>query len=57
MTFETVASVDDIAVGSAIKVTVGGEPIALVRTAVDTVKAVHNICSHQHYEPLSVRLM
>ena len=50
MTFEKVANTDDIAVGSAIRVEVGGEPIAVVRTGVDTVKAVHNICSHQHYE-------
>jgi len=50
MTSERVASVDDIAVGSAIKVEISGEPIALVRTADDTVKAVHNICSHQYYD-------
>lgn len=50
MTFEKVATMDDIAVGSAIKVQVGGEPIALVRIAADTVKAVHNNCSHQHYD-------
>lgn len=50
MTYERVASLDGVAVGSAIKVDVGGEPIALVRTAAGTVKAVHNICSHQHYE-------
>jgi 3-phenylpropionate/trans-cinnamate dioxygenase ferredoxin subunit len=50
MTSERVASVDDIAIGSAIKVEISGEPIALVRTADDTVKAVHNICSHQYYD-------
>ncbi|MGI8874680.1 MAG: Rieske (2Fe-2S) protein [Egibacteraceae bacterium] len=50
MTFEKVASIDHIDVGRAIKVETGGEPIALVRIAADTVKAVHNICSHQHYD-------
>lgn len=49
MTFEKVANLDDVAVGSAINVDVGGEPVAVVRTATEHVKAVHNICSHQHY--------
>ena len=50
MTLEKVATVDEIAVGSAIAVESGGEPIALVRTAPDAVKAIHNVCSHQYYE-------
>lgn len=50
MTFEKVAHIDDINVGSAVRVEVGGEPVALVRIATHAVKAVHNICSHQHYD-------
>ena len=50
MTFEKVASVDEVDVGTAIRVEVRGEPIALVRITADTVKAVHNICSHQYYD-------
>ncbi len=50
MTFEKVASIDEIDVDTAIKVEAGGEPIALVRIAADTVKAVHNFCSHQRYD-------
>ena len=50
MTFEKVADLDDLTVGSAIKVEAGGEPICLVRTDDDTVKAVHNVCSHAFYE-------
>lgn len=50
MAFEKVAKLDDIAVGSAIAVESGVQPVALVRTATDMVKAIHNICSHQYYE-------
>lgn len=50
MTQKKAAELNDIAVGAAIKVTVAGQPVALVRLAADIVKAVHNICSHQHYE-------
>ena len=50
MALEKVATVDEIAVGSAIAVEVDGQPIALVRTAPDIVKAIHNVCSHQYYE-------
>ena len=42
--------IDDIPVGTATAVKVGGIPIALVRVAPDVVKAIHNICSHQYYE-------
>jgi len=50
MSLEKVAMIDDIPVGTAIAVEVGGTPIALVRVAPDIVKAIHNICSHQYYE-------
>lgn len=50
MTFRTVAELDDIPVGSSLAVEVEGLPVALVRPTADVVKAVHNICSHQHYE-------
>lgn len=50
MRFERVAELDSIPVGSAIAVEVSGEPVALVRTGVGVVKAVHNVCSHQYYE-------
>jgi 3-phenylpropionate/trans-cinnamate dioxygenase ferredoxin component len=50
MPFEKVATIDDLDVGSAIAVEVGGIPIALVRVASEVVKAIHNICSHQYYE-------
>lgn len=50
MPLEKLASIDDIPVGTAIAVEIQGEPVALVRTADDVVKAIHNICSHQYYE-------
>lgn len=50
MAFQKVARLDDVEVGSACKVEIGGTPIALVRSTNDTVKAVHNLCSHQRYE-------
>lgn len=50
MTYTEVARLDDLPVGSSAKVTVGGEPVALVRLDEATVKAVHNTCSHQEYD-------
>lgn len=50
MTFATVADLDDIGVGTSLAVEVEGVPIAVVRLGAEEVKAVHNICSHQHYE-------
>ena len=50
MALQKLARVQDIPVRSAIVVEVGGEPVALVRTADDVVRAIHNICSHQYYE-------
>ena len=50
MSFIRVADIDDIPVAGSLPVEVGGEPIALVRPVEDTVKAIHNICSHQYYE-------
>lgn len=50
MSFERVARLDDVPVGAAIAVRAGGQPVAVVRPEGDTVKAVHNICSHEYYE-------
>jgi len=45
----SVCDLDDLAVGTARQVEVGGEPICLVRTDGSTVKAVHDTCSHQRF--------
>lgn len=50
MTYTEVARLDDISVGLAAKVVVGGEPVAVVRLDATTVKAVHNTCSHADYD-------
>lgn len=49
MALEKVLDLDDLPVGHACKVDVGGEPICLVRLDEQTVKAVHDTCSHQQY--------
>ena len=49
MAMERVLNLDDLPVGSARAVEVGGEPICLVRVGTDVVKAVHDTCSHQQY--------
>jgi len=49
MAFERVAELDDVAVGAAVQITCGGEPMALVRTDESTVKVVHDVCSHQQW--------
>jgi len=49
MVMERVLDLDDLPVGHARAVEVGGEPICLVRVSDDTVKAVHDTCSHQQY--------
>ena len=50
MTERDVLAVEDIPVRGAVATEVDGVPVALVRTAEDVVSAVHNICSHEHYE-------
>lgn len=50
MTFRRAVSLDDLDVGEAVSVELAGEPICLVRLDTDTVKAVHNTCSHQQYD-------
>ncbi len=50
MAFERVASLADLAIGAAARVEAGGEPVCLVRLDGDTVKAVHDTCSHQQYD-------
>ena len=50
MAYTEVARLADVPVGSAVKVEVGGEPVAVVRLADDVVRAVHNVCSHQQYD-------
>ncbi|WP_370324861.1 Rieske (2Fe-2S) protein [Euzebya sp.] len=49
MSFERALSLDDLEVGHAACVELAGEPICLVRLDADTVKAVHDTCSHQQY--------
>ena len=48
MAFEKVASLDELSVGATKRVEMA-EPICLVRTGDDTVKAVHDVCSHEEY--------
>ena len=49
MAMERVLDLDALPVGHARAVEVGGEPICLVRVDEQTVKAVHDTCSHQQY--------
>lgn len=49
MSFERVADLEKLAVGHALQVEAGGEPLCLVRTDEHTVKAVHDTCSHQQW--------
>jgi 3-phenylpropionate/trans-cinnamate dioxygenase ferredoxin component len=49
MTFEQVTTLDDLAVGSARQVELGGEPICVVRVDEHTVRACHDTCSHEEY--------
>ena len=49
MALERVLDLDELPVGHARAVEVGGEPICLVRVDEATVKAVHDTCSHQQY--------
>jgi 3-phenylpropionate/trans-cinnamate dioxygenase ferredoxin subunit len=50
MSLSKVADLENLPVGGSIAVAVDGVPVALVRTDRETVKAVHNVCSHQFYE-------
>ena len=50
MTYKRVLELDDLAVGAAAGVEVDGEPVCLVRLDDHTVKAIHNVCSHEEYE-------
>lgn len=47
MAWTRVADVDELKVGTATKVEVDGTPICVVRLDTDTVKAVHDVCSHE----------
>lgn len=49
MAFERVASLDDVAVGTATQAELGGEPICVVRVDDDLVAACHDTCSHEEY--------
>jgi len=49
MAFQRVATVGDLAEGTAMKVDVGGEPICLVRRPDGEIRALHDTCSHQQY--------
>ena len=48
MAFERVASLNDVPVGGTFRVDLA-EPVCLVRTSEETVKAIHDMCSHQEY--------
>ena len=50
MAFKRVLDVDELSVGTATGVEVDGEPVCLVRLDAETVKAIHNVCSHEEYE-------
>jgi 3-phenylpropionate/trans-cinnamate dioxygenase ferredoxin subunit len=50
MAFEPVIGLDEVPVGGCRAVLTGGEPVAIVRPDEETVKAVHNTCSHEQYE-------
>jgi 3-phenylpropionate/trans-cinnamate dioxygenase ferredoxin subunit len=49
MSFERVAELADLEVGSAIQVEAAGEPVCLVRLDGEVIKACHDICSHEEY--------
>ena len=49
MAFEKVGALDDLPVGTTREVELGGEPICVVRVDEDTVKACHDVCSHEEY--------
>jgi len=46
VTFERVCAADDVQVETPQKVTVGGQPIALVRDSAGEVFAIGDVCSH-----------
>ena len=46
---ERVFDLEELPVGEARVVPLGGEPICVVRLDQDTVKAVHDTCSHQQF--------
>lgn len=50
MAWTRVTDVDGLGVGQATKTEVDGTPICVVRLDADTVKAVHDICSHEDEE-------
>lgn len=49
MGWARVATLQDLAVGEARQVELGGEPICVVRVGDDAVRAVHDTCSHQQF--------
>ena len=49
MAFEKAVTLDDLPVGTAGQVELGGEPICVVRLDDDTVRACHDTCSHEEY--------
>ena len=50
MSFQPVLKLADLKVGTAAGVEVDGEPICVVRVDEQTVRAIHNVCSHEEYE-------
>ena len=49
MAFEKAMTLDDLPVGTARAVELGGEPVCVVRLDEATVRACHDTCSHQEY--------
>ena len=49
MALARVLDLDELPVGHARVVEIGGEPICVVRIDEQTVRAVHDTCSHQQY--------
>jgi 3-phenylpropionate/trans-cinnamate dioxygenase ferredoxin component len=49
MAYVPVATLDELAPGTARRVELDGRPVCLVRTTGGDVHALHDVCSHQEY--------
>ncbi|PSO47803.1 MAG: Rieske (2Fe-2S) protein [Actinobacteria bacterium QS_8_72_14] len=47
MTWVRVAGADELPAGEALKAEIDGTPVCVVRLDAETVKAVHDVCSHE----------
>ena len=50
MSFQKVAALAELRVGTAAAVELEGHPVCLVRVDEQSVKAIYNVCSHEEYE-------